>query len=182
MPDLYHSLLNYDLGHLRIVAECWGIELKSAAADQVTKELPAALLDPKLFTELIDSLAPEVRAALISLKDAGGRAPRPEFTRRYGDIREIGAAKRDREKPHLRPNSAAEVLFYRALLAHAFFDTEEGPQEFAYIPDDLMDLIQRAGTPRTGKENKMARGPGVSVVESESVGREAAPGERAQVI
>jgi len=33
--------------------------------------------------------------------------------------------------------SPAEALFYRALLARAFFPTSDGLQEFAYIPDDL---------------------------------------------
>ncbi len=53
----------------------------------------------------------------------------------------MGAGKRDREHPHLKPASTSEVLFYRALIARAFFDTDKGPQEFAYIPDDLFELI-----------------------------------------
>ena len=55
----------------------------------------------------------------------------------------MGAGKRDRERPHLKPASTAEALFYRGLLARAFFDTEKGPQEFAYIPDDLLAIINR---------------------------------------
>ena len=27
MPDLFHTLLKYDLGHLRIIAGLWGLEL-----------------------------------------------------------------------------------------------------------------------------------------------------------
>jgi len=38
MPDIYHSLLGRDLGHLRIVAELWGIELKSAEVNERAKE------------------------------------------------------------------------------------------------------------------------------------------------
>ena len=49
------------------------------------------------------------------------------FTRQFGDVREIGAGKRDREQPYLAPASAAEVLFYRGLLERAFFDTDKGP-------------------------------------------------------
>ena len=33
-----------------------------------------------------------------------------------------------------------ETLFYRALLSRAFFDSESGAQEFAYIPDDLFKI------------------------------------------
>ena len=57
----------------------------------------------------------------------------------------MGAARRDREKPHLNPASPAEVLFYRALLFRAFFNTDKGPQEFAYIPDDLLELVGPPG-------------------------------------
>ena len=69
--------------------------------------------------------------------------PWAAFVRQFGDVREVGAGRRDREKIHLHPNSPAEVLFYRALLGRAFFDTDKGPLEFAYIPDDLLQLIEQ---------------------------------------
>src|SRR3990170_791535 len=88
-------------------------------------------------------LPPRADSAITTLVNSGGRIPWPTFTRRYGDIREAGAGKRDREKLHLKPASTAEVLYYRGLLARAFFDTEKGPQEFAYIPDDLLEAISQ---------------------------------------
>jgi len=60
-------------------------------------------------------------------------------------VREMGAGKRDREQPHLHPNSAAEILWYRALVAKAFFDGDKGPQEFAFIPDDLLMALDFSG-------------------------------------
>ena len=79
------------------------------------------------------------------------------FTRKYGDIREAGAGKRDREKLYLQPASAAEILFYRGLLARAFFDTKKGPQEFAYIPDDLLSLISYSNQIRADADKKTQR-------------------------
>jgi len=76
------------------------------------------------------------------------------FARRFGEVREMGAGKRDREKPHLKPNSAAEVLWYRALLAKAFFDTEQGAQEFAFIPDDLSMALEFAGEALLGPDGE----------------------------
>ncbi len=73
---------------------------------------------------------------------AGGRLPWAEFARRFGEIREMGAGKRDREHPHRKPVSAAEMLFYRGFLAKAFFDTDKGAQEFAYVPDDLLEIFK----------------------------------------
>ena len=54
----------------------------------------------------------------------------------------MGEGKRDRERPHLKPISPAETLFYYGFLAKAFFDSDKGTQEFAYIPDDLLELLK----------------------------------------
>jgi hypothetical protein len=57
MPTLLASLQNHDLGHLRIVAGLWGLELDSAEADPAAEELAASLLDPELVAEILDSLS-----------------------------------------------------------------------------------------------------------------------------
>ena len=82
----------------------------------------------------------------------------------------MGAGKRDREKPYLKSPSAVESLYYRALFARAFFDTEKGPQEFAYIPDDFLEII-RVGTQHAVPPSK-----------NEPLGRAATPGEKAYVM
>ena len=186
MPDLFDSLLKQDIGHLRIIAEFWGLELDSKSADAAREKLTVSLLDPKLLAELTDTLPPEADSAITYLVNVGGRIPWPTFTRKFGDIREAGAGKRDREKLHLKPASAAEILYYRGLLARAFFDTEKGPQEFAYIPDDLLSLLNRkANTPalasgikleRAEKKEEIRKSSGVQ--ESEALGRPASPAEK----
>jgi hypothetical protein len=158
MPDLFDSLLKQDIGHLRIIAEFWGLELDSKSADAAREKLTVSLLAPKLLAELTDTLPPEADSAITYLVNVGGRIPWPTFTRKFGDIREAGAGKRDREKLHLKPASAAEILYYRGLLARAFFDTEKGPQEFAYIPDDLLSLLNREeSTPALASGIKLER-------------------------
>jgi len=171
MPDLFHSLLKQDIGHLRIIAELWGFELDSPKVEGALEELSASLLDPDLLSELINSLPPEADSAITSLVNSGGRLPWTTFTRKCGDIREAGAGKRDREKLYRNPASTTEILYYRGLLARAFFDTEKGPQEFAYIPDDLLGLIIE----ERGKYRE-----GVTMVDVEPLGRPASPGERGQ--
>ena len=199
MPDLFDSLLKQDIGHLRIIAEFWGLELDSKSADAAREKLTVSLLDPKLLAELTDTLPPEADSAITYLVNVGGRIPWPTFTRKFGDIREAGAGKRDREKLHLKPASAAEILYYRGLLARAFFDTEKGPQEFAYIPDDLLSLLNReevtsvtvSGTkvehaemgderhsPALAHRTKVQVGKSSDVQESEALGRPASPAEK----
>ncbi|NWG06535.1 MAG: helicase-associated domain-containing protein [Chloroflexi bacterium] len=171
MPDLFHSLLKQDIGHLRIVAEFWGLELESSEADSAREELSASLLDFELLAELMDSLSPQAHSAITDLVNSGGRIPWAVFTRKYGDIREMGAGKRDRERPHLKPSSTAEILFYRGILARAFFETDKGPQEFAYIPDDLLLLIESR---EAGAEEGHAT--------AEALGRPASPKEQGTII
>jgi Helicase conserved C-terminal domain len=151
MPDLVHSLQGHDLGHIRIAAELWGIELRSKDAEAAAREFAAGAQDQALATEVIEALSPKSRSALAALELAGGRIPWAAFSRRFGEIREMGAAKRDRDQPHLQPVSPAEELFYRGLLGQAFFETGDTAQEFAYVPDDLLPLIHQNQPEKAGK-------------------------------
>jgi len=182
MPDLFHSLLKQDIGHLRVIAELWGLELESADSDGALEELSVSLLEPDLLAELMDALSPEANSAINALVSSGGRIPWPMFTRKYGDIREAGAGKRDREKLYLQPTSATEVLYYRGLLARAFFDTKKGPQEFAYIPDDLLAILSHRDTESQRQDEKESPRLGETVANHDPLGRAASPGEKGQEI
>ncbi len=186
MPDLIHSLQDRDLGHLRIVAALWGLELGPTETSEALKELCARLLDPQRVGEIVDGLPPEAASALEALAAEGGRIPWAAFARRFGEIREVGAGRRDREQIHLNPISVAEMLFYRALLGRAFFDAPAGPQEFAFIPDDLIPLIPREERRDGEKQNVSGSSASISSPKaaavnpaSEPLGRLATPIERA---
>jgi hypothetical protein len=143
MPDLIESLQGRDLGHLRIISELWGNELNDQEIRLAIIQLNTSLLRPLLVNEMVSSMPIEAKAALEDLAQHDGRLPWAQFTRMYGEVREMGPAKRDRERPYEQPVSAAEMLWYRAFVARAFFDTPAGPEEFAYIPDNLLKLIPR---------------------------------------
>jgi hypothetical protein len=183
MPDLIHSLQSRDLGHLRIVAGLWGVELVSTEVEDALGELCAALLAPDRLRETLDLLPVEAASALAALIEAGGRIPWAAFARQYGEIRDAGPGRRDREQVHLHPISAGEALFYRALLARAFFDTPSGAQEFAYIPDDLVKILHHEGHAihkGEEKENFVTFVPFVVKKDDEPLGRAATPKERAR--
>jgi hypothetical protein len=183
MPDLLGSLQKYDLGHLHIVAALWGLELAANEPVAAAEELAACLLDVDLVNELTEALPDDARLALEALVERQGRIPWAEFARRFGAVREMGAGKRDREKPQLHPASAAEALFYRALLARAFFDTGRGLQEFAYIPEDLLPLIslEEAPPPRIDHLKPGAKTQPAPAAET-PLGRPASPGEHGEEI
>ncbi|MBE0672246.1 MAG: helicase-associated domain-containing protein [Anaerolineales bacterium] len=170
MPLFQQSLLKQDIGHLRIIAGFWGIELESADSDSALEELCASLLDLEAVTETMDILPAEARSALNALVESGGKMEWVIFARKYGEIREMGAGRRDRERPHMKPISVAEILFYRGFIAKAFFDSGKGAQEFAYIPEDLLELIGELENDAGGDEIKKV---------SEPLGRPATPLEKA---
>lgn len=168
MPDLQQTLLKHDLGHLKIIAELWGLEVKLHRIDSAVEELAASILDLKALREILDSLPAGARDGLNALVDSGGKMEWDIFSRDFGGIREMGPARRDREKPHLNPASTAEILFYRGLLAKAFFDSDKGAREFAYLPDDLIPYLPADQTP--------------SQHVNEPLGRPATPVERSHEI
>jgi hypothetical protein len=141
MPNLVESLQGHDLGHLQIIARLWGIELTEQAEQPAISFISSALLNRAKVGRMMASLPDDSRLAVEELQAQDGRMPWPQFSRVYGAVREMGAAKRDRERPHEHPVSVAEVLWYRGLVSKAFFDTPSGPEEFVYIPSDLLDLI-----------------------------------------
>ena len=165
MPDLSHTLQGNDLGFLRMVAGAWGIELNSPDAYTALPVLVSAMKNRRLAGEVIESLPAAARSAMQSLVENEGTLPWTLFCRKFGEVRVMGAAKRDRERPDLNPESPAELLWYRALIGKAFFNLPPEPQEFAYIPEDLLEYLQTLGT----------SGP-------QPLGRPASPVESAQVI
>lgn len=169
MPNLSQSLHKTDIGHLRIIAEFWGLELESNDFDSALEELCASLLDLKTVSETLDILQAPAKTALTELINANGKIEWSTFTRKHGEIREMGAGKRDRERPHLKPVSISEILFYRALIAKAFFETDKGLQEFAYIPDDLLKVIKMVHEERKEEREE---------IKSEPLGRPATPVEK----
>jgi hypothetical protein len=153
------------MGYLGIVAQSLGLQLNATVTRQALEELVEALQDEGLLDQAIEQLPAEGRAALQDLIRHEGRMPWSLFIRRYGPVREMGAGRRDREQPHRAPVSASEWLWYRALLGRSFFDTPDGPEEFAYIPEDLL-----------------ARLPVSTAADGEPPGRPALASEHSRVI
>jgi len=148
MPELKHSLTRLDFSQLKIIAENWAVELSAGDARQAAAELEEHLLNPDRFQVGLEGLPDEARQALSWLEEENGRRPWSHFVRKYGEIREMGAGKLERDRPDQSPTSPAEMLWYRALVARGFFETESGPQEFAYLPEEIRSLIEDMLQPR----------------------------------
>ena len=140
MPTLTESLQDRDLGHLQIIANLWGLELTEQDTQQAIRKISSRLIDAAAIPKMLSSLPDQAKAALDDLVQHNGRIPWAQFSRDYGDVREMGPARRDRERPYEQNPSITEVLWYRAFVGRAFFDSPGGLEEFGYIPDDLLEI------------------------------------------
>ena len=141
MPDLTHALQGNDLEFLRMVANAWGLELFQPDAITALPVLVDSLKDAALLREVLDVLPQEAIQALQTLLENDGKMLWAAFCRKFGEVRPMGPGKRDRERPDLKPTSITEVLWYRALIGKAFFNLPPEPQEYAFIPDDLIQFM-----------------------------------------
>lgn len=141
MPGLAQSLQGHDIGHLKIVAENWGIKLNTYEPVVAIDYLQQNLLNKTLVANIWNKVSAASQKALIQLAAKKGRAPWAQFVRDYGELREMGIARRDKEQPYRDPTSTTEALWYHALIARAFLESPNGPAEFAFIPEDLLALL-----------------------------------------
>jgi len=174
MRTLFQSLQDHDRGYLRIVAELWGFDQPTGSGSAAAQQLAEAMLAQA--PELAGSLPAEAARVLELLTRHDGRLPLEELGIRFGPLREMGAGRRDREKPWASPVSPLEVLWYRGLLARAFAESPAGPREYGFIPHDLADRlptptpIPRAAIGRpASKPNRFAAAGSFSVDDATTI-------------
>lgn len=144
MLTIMNTLNGQDLGFLKMIANLWGIELTAADAYTARQQLANAMNNPSLIEEIYEACPQTAREALDNLLDQEGTLPWSKFTRKFGQVRVMGSAKRDRERPDLKPQTPSEYLWYRGFLSRAFLKGEGDPQEYAFIPQEIFDVLQPA--------------------------------------
>ena len=143
MPGILHCLSGHDLGFLRAAADLWGVNISGKDTPTYARCLAAALARHPEFEEITAALPDESRSALSALQSRGGSLPWAAFTRLYGEPRQMGPARRAREKPHFFPQSTTERLWYRALIGRDFFRQDDELVELAYIPDEFQGRLPK---------------------------------------
>jgi hypothetical protein len=142
MRDLLPTLLDYDLGILAVIAGRWDVDLDKLDKREAAEALGAAMLDPERCAAEWARLTDQERGALQTLLGASDYAmPEAQFSRFFGEIRQMGPGRRERKKPHLNPASIAEVLYFRGLVAVTFAQGKAGMQPVVYVPRDLAGVM-----------------------------------------
>jgi len=142
MQTLHLTLADADEAVLVATADAWGVGIPSPFdSQQLVAQLSEHMLQPANAEAMWDLLNDNERQALQTLLGSSGKMPMPMFKRLFGDIRRMGSGVVLEEQPHKQPQSAAEALIYRGLVAEGFAMTDAGPQAFAYVPEDLAQLL-----------------------------------------
>lgn len=154
MPSFAQALPPDDISLYRVIANFWQIELSSNLPAAALMELSEAVCDTALLEDLIGKLPGLAQEAMTDLFRHNGSRTWAQFTRKYGELREVGAGKRDREKLYDAPISATEILWYRGLIGKAFFNSANGMQEQVYIPDEIAEAMELIGYERAPLEEE----------------------------
>lgn len=136
MPGLNYLLKGSDADLLEAFAQAWGLEDLSSPG--ITERLQASMQGKESLNEVISTLSDPAQKALMVLASKKGRMNWTDFTRLYGEVRVMGAYRREKEKQARHPQSTAEILWYRGLIGRAFFQSKPEAREFAYIPDEIL--------------------------------------------
>lgn len=152
---LRESLVDYDMATLRALADVRGAVLTSTHQETAADELAAQLSTLASLAIALTDLSPAETEALVTLRVAGGWMEAPRFARHFGAVRSMGPARLERERPWLSPANPAEGLWYHGLIFKGFRQTEAGPAEVIYVPDDLLALLQKLspGEPSSSQED-----------------------------
>jgi hypothetical protein len=141
MRNLLATLRDLDPALLPILAARWGLDVRQMEASAIITALHKAMLDVERATRVWESLEDAQRGQLQLLLSSGGKMPAAKFALLSGEIRKMGAGRIEREKPHERPASIAEALYYRGLIAQMFEQGEAGLRQMIYVPDDLARVL-----------------------------------------
>lgn len=164
MPTLINTLQGHDLFFLEMVANSWGIEFSAPDAAAARPIIMAKMTDQKTFEEVFEALPVHAKDAILAIYRNDGQMPWAKFSREYGEIRVMGAARRDRERPDLNPSNPAEVLWYRAIIGRSFLNIDNLPQEYAYIPEEILNFLQPYSLEKQKTEARLASPGEISVV------------------
>lgn len=137
LRTFYQTLLDSDPARLRIIARQWNLPLTSDRPTDMAAELVDAIANATRVERMLNRLPEAQHRALNDLLRNGGSLPWPIFTRRWGDVRAIGAGRVEREGLWETPHSASEGLWYLGLIQRAFDDRDDLQVEVAFVPEEL---------------------------------------------
>jgi hypothetical protein len=130
------------------IAAYWGLDLQIDRRGNIAEQLAEHLAQTDEAREIFSALSDDEQLAIQRIASRQGRVFWDQFTREFGLLREMGAARREKERPHNNPSSVTESLFYKGWIGRAFFESGHGIREFAFLPDEFVALFENTVPPQ----------------------------------
>lgn len=131
-------LETYNTTLLSMIAENWDVPMPPGSQKQQIEALAALLQPPQVIREFLEIQPPEVNEALQNIAAKGGLILWTDFSRTYGEIEIIGPAQLKRLRPDRNPRNLAERMYYAGLIGKGFLKNQSQPQEFAFLPQEVL--------------------------------------------
>ncbi len=141
MSSIFHTLRESDPALLPLLAQLWGVRIEGLDTPSTIDAVSKAMLERERAEAIWDALGDKERGALQMLISGGAKMHEPKFAMLYGKIRRLSAKEIARDKPIQNPQSIAEALFFRGLIALGYETDATGPKTIIYVPDDLVQVL-----------------------------------------
>ena len=126
MPTILETIFDYEPDILMAIATYWGIDLQIDHRRSIAEQLAEFLANPEEAQEIFSALTDDEKKAIRRIASRQGRVFWDQFTREFGPLRDMGAARREKERPHAVPHSVTESLYYKGWIGRAFFESGHG--------------------------------------------------------
>ena len=140
MRTLEQTYLEHDMGLLQMISSTVGLELDAGNHRAAARELAAYLQQSEQLRITCAGLSTQAREALHAILSSGGRMTVAAAARWFGKVRPLGPSARQRVSPARKPANALESLWYHGLIGRAF-DDQPTPQEYYYVPHELLPSL-----------------------------------------
>lgn len=125
---------------LPVIIQRWGLKPEKRKADDPAA-IASLMVEPSKAESVFASLDDRQRDALRMLHGSGNKLATPMFTAIYKEIRKMGAGQIEEHKPHEKPISTAEALYYAGLIGIGTDQLTNRLGSIVYIPDDLAAVL-----------------------------------------
>lgn len=161
MLDLYRLLAEHPLPMLRAIAASWQVALDEGDNVSAARQLGDAMLAPGALSRRLETLSAEARETLALLARESGRASVKSLTLRSGELRRIGPAAIERERPWEAPASPLEELYYSGLVFRGFGPLPGGHGEVLLVPREVLARLPAPTPVAAALEHALAAPPTV---------------------
>ncbi len=144
---LVESLEQQPIPVLRAIAASHHLDVAQVSRRDLPRVLADHLKRPDVLARALDRLTSEERAVLDRLVAEGGLFPAHRLQREYGEVRELGPGRLERERPWEDPISPAERLWYMGFMYSDFGQVGRFRGRVFYIPADLLPLLPPVEAP-----------------------------------